>query len=330
MRAAVLGATGYAGQEVVRILMRHPEMTVVALTSEREAGEPTSRIFLSLRNGPGVFIHAEQLGAESVDVVISCQAPGAAAKFFGGWLNGGATVMDLSADFRFRDASLYASVYGPHPVPDLLTRSQSGYADDPSVSYDPTRPIFGNPGCYPTAFYTAVGPLLSAGLLVPYLIVDGKSGVSGAGRKPQLSTMMGEMAENVAAYNVPGRHRHTLEMEQASRGSVVFQPHLMPMARGMFLTIYWPGACVTAREVQDIWQDDYARSSFVDVLPSGMLPSVQRVRNTNRVEIAAAEDVRTGTLVLYSALDNLVKGAAGQAVQHLNQWFGWPRALGLG
>jgi N-acetyl-gamma-glutamyl-phosphate reductase len=329
MRAAVLGATGYAGQEVVKILMRHPELSLVAVTSEREAGELTSVLFPSLRNGPRTYITGQQLEGESLDVVISCQAPKQATGHFGAWLARGAKIMDLSADFRLSDVGAYESAYGPHPAPELMGQAQSGYADDPAIHYGAGRNIFGNPGCYPTAFYAAAGPLCAAGVSLPYVIVDGKSGMSGAGRKPQVDMMMAEMAENVAPYNVPGKHRHTLEMQAATGGAVVFQPHYMPMARGMSLTIYLPNAPVSPDDVADLWHEAYGTQPFVDVLDAGQLPSTRRVRNTNRLEIAVSSDDRTGTVVLYSALDNLVKGAAGQAVQHLNQWLGWPASLGL-
>ena len=237
--------------------------------------------------------------------------------------------MDLSADFRFPDAALYEKVYGEHPAPELIALSQQGYADDPNMFYPANMRILGNPGCYPTAFYLAMGPLTAPGLSYPFVIVDGKSGVSGAGRGPREDLMMAEMAENVTPYNEPGKHRHTLEMERVTGATVLFQPHYMPMSRGLELTIYIPNSPISSRDAADIWRERYARNTFVAVLPEGQKPHTRRVRGTNRVELGSAWDERSRTLVLYSVLDNLQKGAAGQAVQHVNRWMNWPTELGL-
>lgn len=329
MRAAVLGATGYAGQETVRILMRHPEISLVAMTSEREAGLSTDRLFPFLRKGPATYVSPQQLEQENFDLVVSCQAAKQSVSYFPQWAAGGVKVMDLSADFRFSDQGVYELAYGAHPAPELMGLAQTGYADDPRISYSASHPIFGNPGCYPTAFYLAIGPLIQAGIVLPHLIVDGKSGVSGAGRKPQVGLMMAEMAENVAPYNNPGQHRHTFEMEAVTGGFVTFQPHLMPMARGMELTVYIVNSPASLEEITGCWNNAYRSSAFVDVLPSGQKPETRRVRGTNRAELGASWDARTQTAVLYASLDNLGKGAAGQAIQHINQWLGWPSHLGL-
>ncbi|POB10604.1 N-acetyl-gamma-glutamyl-phosphate reductase [Sulfobacillus sp. hq2] len=329
MRAAVVGATGYAGQEIVRIIMRHPTLSLVAVTSEREAGLSTDRLFPFLRGGPKIFVSPDQLEYESFDIIFSCQGAKQATPLFTQWLERGVKIMDLSADFRFVDQGIYETAYGSHPAPDLLRLAQTGYADELDITYAPDRPLFGNPGCYPTGFYLAVGPLVAAGLACPLVIVDGKSGVSGAGRKPQVHLMMGEMAENVAPYNNPGQHRHTFEMEAVTGGYVTFQPHLMPMARGMELSIYIPNCSWSLDYIVDCWHKAYDGNAFVDVLAQGQKPETQRVRGTNRAELAAAWDNRTHMAVLYVTLDNLGKGAAGQAVQHVNQWLGWPQTLGL-
>ena len=329
MRVAVVGATGYAGQEVVKILSRHPEFDIVALTSARQRGEDVRLLFPFLTRGPREFAGIEDVLMSEPEWVFSCQGPKQAVPYFAQWVTQGARIVDFSADFRFPDPAIYEQAYGPHPAPDLIPVSRAGYADDPDMSYPKTMKILGNPGCYPTAFYAAVGPLVAHGVSHPFLIVDGKSGLSGAGRTPRKDLMMAEMAENVTPYNDPGKHRHTLEMEQLTSARVLFQPHYMPMSRGIELTIYIPHSLLTSQDVMDIWKERYIHNSFVTILTDGQKPHTRRVRGTNRVELGAALDDRSQTLVLYSVLDNLQKGAAGQAVQHVNRWMGWPMELGL-
>lgn len=328
MRVVVVGATGYVGQEVVRIAARHPQMTLEAVVSGHEADQPTAPYFGDDARIPPKFMDLETfLDTVPADVVFFCQAPKQAVGAIRRVVDRGMRVVDLSADFRYADLETYRAYYGEHPDPGLLDRAFSGYADDLGMRY-PDRPILGNPGCYPTAFFTAVGPLVAAGYPLPYLIVDGKSGVTGAGRRPQARLLMAEMAENFEPYNEPGRHRHTGEMEAVTGGRVVFQPHLLPMARGLALTIYVTERVGQADDIRQIWREYYRHSPFVRIL-SGDLPRTARVRGTNRVELAVQEDARTGTVVLYAALDNLGKGAAGQAVQHVNQWMGDLPDLGL-
>lgn len=330
LRAVVVGATGYTGQEIVKILSRHPEFEIVALTSDRQHGEDTTSLFPYLSQGPSVFIRPNELDRLHFDWVFSCQAPKQATPYFPQWLAQGARIVDLSADFRFHDAGVYEKAYGSHPAPELLSLSLQGYADDPRMQYsDEEKRILGNPGCYPTAFHVAVAPLADSGIPLPFVIVDGKSGVSGAGRSPREYLMMAEMVENVAPYNDPGKHRHTLEMESVTGAAVVFQPHLMPMARGMELTIYIPQSPLTGEDVSQLWHERYDGNIFVNVLPGGQKPQTRRVRDTNRVELGWSFDERSHTLVLYSVLDNLQKGAAGQAVQHVNRWMDWPMEIGL-
>ncbi|WP_053960805.1 N-acetyl-gamma-glutamyl-phosphate reductase [Sulfobacillus thermosulfidooxidans] len=329
MRAVVVGATGYAGQEVVKILARHPEFEIVALTSSRQQHEPVSLFFPYLFRGPSEFIDPKELSDMEFDWVFSCQGPKQATPHFFEWIERGARIVDLSADFRFQDINVYERAYGSHPAPELLALSKGGYADDPYMHYDDGMRILGNPGCYPTAFNAAIAPLIAAGQSLPLVIVDGKSGVSGAGRTPREHLMMAEMVENVTPYNDPGKHRHTFEMEAVTGQRVVFQPHLMPMARGMELTIYIPNSSLSANRVVELWQDYYDGNRFITVLSPGQKPETRRVRDTNRVELGVSADERSKTLVLYSALDNLQKGAAGQAVQHVNRWMNWPMELGL-
>ncbi len=327
MNVAVMGATGYAGQELVRRIKRHPRWSLVAATARAEAGESLADWY-QRSDFENVFVPLEAMVQYHPDLVFNALPHQAATREVHQLATEGIRVIDLSADFRFSNQARYESVYGSHPAPDALKMATTGYADDPSMDYGDAR-IVGNPGCYPTAFFTLMGPVRKAGITVERVMVDGKSGVTGAGRHARVSLLMGEMAENVESYSGPGQHRHTAEMEAASGAQVVFQPHLMPMARGMLVTVYWPNPPVSAPEVYARWQEFYAGNPFVEILPSGRAPRTGRVRGTNRIEIMAMEDVRGGSMVLIAAQDNLGKGAAGQAMQHANRWNGDAPDLGL-
>lgn len=329
MRVAVVGATGYAGQEMVRLVERHPAMALSAIVSEHEAGTATDRYFSLGTQSPRTFLSPEDFnGSASVDLIFACQGPKALTENIGCWASSGIAVIDLSADFRFQDVEVYERVYGAHPKPDLIPRSMSGYADDTSMAYRKDIRILGNPGCYPTAFHAAVKPLVRSGIPLPLILVDGKSGVSGAGRRAHTHLLMGEMAENVEPYSAPGIHRHTAEMEQVVGHPVVFQPHLLPLVRGMELTIFLPQVTISANDVMKIWHEYYRNNPFVRVLTQ-RLPRTVRVRGTNEVEMAVQRDERTQTTVLYVAIDNIGKGAAGQALQHANRWFAWDQMWGF-
>ncbi len=327
MNVAVMGATGYAGQELVRRIQRRPGWRLVAATARSEVGESLGDWY-GRSELPNVFVSLEAVAGCHPDLVFNALPHRAATTWVQELASRGIRVIDLSADFRFSSRDLYESIYGVHEAPDALKMSTTGYADDPFMDYGDAS-IVGNPGCYPTAFFTLMGPLRRAGITLGPLIVDGKSGVTGAGRRPELSLLMAEMAENAEPYSGPGRHRHTAEMQAATGASVVFQPHLMPMARGMLVTVYWTQPTISAHEVSRLWQDFYAHNPFVEILSSGRAPRTGRVRGTNRIEIMAMDDVRGGTMVLIAAQDNLGKGAAGQAIQHANRWIGEREDLGL-
>ncbi len=330
MRAAVLGATGYAGLMVVRLLARHPELAVVSMVSEHAAGESLQDFMPPHPRLPRRFTSPQEFDQNPVpDVVFSALGSGQGMDRMRRLVERGCRIVDLGASFRFQDLSIYERFYGPHPDPQLHSRSFTGYADDPDLQYPDDREILGNPGCYPTAFAVAIGPLVKALGPIAYLLVDGKSGVSGAGRVPKEHLLMGEMAENVEAYNRPGQHRHSAEMAVASGGNVVFQPHLMPMRQGILLTIYIPGPPASAQEIRQIWDDGYSQNPFVQLCSDHKKPRTQSVRDTNLAALAVDEDSQTGTVVIYSAIDNLIKGAGGQAIQHANRWFGFDPSLGL-
>ncbi|MCY0880447.1 MAG: N-acetyl-gamma-glutamyl-phosphate reductase, partial [Firmicutes bacterium] len=288
-KVAISGATGYAGQEMVALVARHPYLQLAALLSAHEAGKSTAPYLFSA--GPDMFTHPEDLDPREIDVVITSGSAKQAFPALLSWAESGCRIIDLSADFRFQDRTLYESFYGEHPAPHLLHKAVSGYADDPAMQYG-TAQIVGNPGCYPTAFFSAVAPLVQAGCIAPMLFVDGKSGVTGGGRLPKVPLMMAEMADNVEPYALPGQHRHTVEMELKSGSRVVFQPHLLPIARGLELTIFWPDAPISPDQVRRHWQQYFDGNPFIRVLPEGMYPRVARVQHTNRVELQAAMDER--------------------------------------
>lgn len=327
MNVAVMGATGYAGQELVRRILRRPDWRLVAATARSEVGASLGDWYVR-RDLANVFVPMEEVLACQPDLVFNALPHQVATTWIYRMAMQGIRVIDLSADFRFGSRALYESIYGVHPAPLALEMATTGYADDPAMDYGAAT-IVGNPGCYPTAFFTLMGPIRRAGIWVDPVIVDGKSGVTGAGRRADVSLSMAEMAENVESYSGPGKHRHTAEMEAVTGGRVVFQPHLMPMARGMLVTVYWPNPGVSAEDVIRLWREFYRDTPFVEILMPGRAPRTGRVGATNRIEIMAMDDVRGGTMVLIAAQDNLGKGAAGQAIQHANRWHHESQELGL-
>lgn len=330
MRVAVVGATGYAGLMLLKLLSRHSEFELVSAVSEHAAGHPLAEFIPPHPRLPDSLMAPEafeQLAAP--DLVFFALGAGEGMERIRSQVAKGSRVIDLAASFRFRDLGQYERFYGSHPDVELHHNSFTGYADDDALVYPRDRALLGNPGCYPTAFAVAVQPLVRRFGPLGYVLVDGKSGVSGAGRSPRTQLLMGEMAENVEAYNEPGRHRHTGEMETVSQGTVVFQPHLMPMRQGILLTIYVPSGLAKADAIRRTWRETYAANPFVVVRDAGQKPRTANVRDTNLVELAVSEDEATGTVVIYSAIDNLVKGAAGQAIQHANRWFGFDGTRGL-
>ncbi len=329
MRTAVLGATGYAGLTLLQWLARHPEFRVVAAVSEHAADRPLADVLFPHPRLPERFTSPAAFDdLATAEVVFSALGPGRGLDRLRRLAEAGAKIVDLSANFRFARLETFEQYYGPHPDPELHRRSFTGYADDDSLIY-PQKALLGNPGCYPTAFAVAVLPLVRRWGSLGYAIVDGKSGVSGAGRAASVELLMAEMQENVEAYNQPGQHRHTGEMECVSGGTVVFQPHRVPMRQGILLTIYLPQAPAAAAAIRQSWLAAYADNPFVVVAADAGKPRTATVRDTNAVALAVDQDARSGTVVIYSAIDNLVKGAAGQAIQHANRWIGLPCTAGL-
>ncbi len=337
VRVAVAGATGYAGAELVRLLSSHPGVRLTILTSRQFAGKRFTEAFPAFAGRLELLceeIEAARLAA-AADVVFTALPHKMPMKIAPALLGAGVRLIDLSADFRFRDPALYERVYQPHAAPELLARSVYGLAEVYAREIAAAA-LVGNPGCYPTSILLPLIPLLREGLIeAEGIIADSKSGVSGAGRSPSLRVHFCEVAESFKAYSVAG-HRHAPEMEmvlarEAGRPvGLTFVPHLVPMSRGMLSTIYArPVPGVNASRLRDCLEGFYRGRPFVRIRPPGFVPDTLHVRGTNFCDIGFVLDERNRRLVLLSAIDNLGKGAAGQAVQNLNLMCGFEETAGL-
>lgn len=346
---AIIGASGYTGAELLRLLLQHPHVEITGLYAQRHAGARIGEVFPHFLGMPGLPtdapIAAFEPGAVAGAAKIAfCALPhGQSALAVAALRARDVRVVDLSADFRLRDAAVYAAWYGSaeapaHPAPALLDEAVYGLPERYRARIAGAALVAG-PGCYPTATILAMGPLLAAGLVAPRgLVVDAKSGASGAGRTPAQATHLPEAGEGVRPYKVAGAHRHTCEIEQelaACAGAdarLTFTPHLLPMARGILSCVYGqPTDPGRAPEIyQQALEDAYRDEPFVTVLPPGRLPDTAHVRGSNRAHVAVAYDPRVERVLAMSAIDNLVKGASGQAVQCMNIMQGWDEVAGLG
>jgi len=335
IKVSVVGASGYGGGELARLLLGHPEVELVHLTAESRQGEALTRLYPNLRGFTAAVTEAvdgARLASDS-DVVFLALPHGAAVEL-ASQLPGRVRVVDLGAGFRFTDVEVYEQWYGGHAAPALLAESVYGLTEVHRARIRNAR-IVGNPGCYPTAALLAILPLVMSGRVgTAGIVIDAKSGVSGAGRGLTLDTHFSEVNENVKPYNVAG-HRHTPEIEQeltAALGrpvTVTFTPHLVPMTRGILVTAYLPLAGpLTDAEAAAILREAYSGEPFVRVLSDG-LPETKATAGSNFCDVAVRLDRRAGMAVAMAALDNLVKGASGQAVQNMNVMFGLPEATGL-
>ena len=337
IRAAVVGATGYAGAEVVRILSGHPEADITVLTSRQYAGVGFDQVYPAMAGRVDAVCreYSVEFVCENADLVFMALPHKLPMAFVPDLLNSGKKVVDLSADFRFDDADLYEAVYQPHTAPDLLESTVYGlseiYADQIK-----TANLVGNPGCYPTSVLLPLVPLLRQGMLDPgSIIADAKSGVSGAGRSLSLAAHFCEVNDAFKAYKV-AEHRHNPEMnavlsrEADEPVSITFVPHLVPMTRGMLTTIYTaPAPDLTKADIIDCYQKAYSQKGFIRLCPEDRLPNTLHVRGTNFCDIGFKLDEKNNRLILISAIDNLVKGAAGQAVQNMNLMAGLDETAGL-
>ena len=336
VKIGIVGGTGYTGVELLRILASHGQADVRAITSRGEAGTRVVDMFPSLRGHYDklTFTAPDATDLTACNVVFFATPHGVAMAQARGLVDAGVKIIDLAADFRIRDAAMFEKWYKiPHTCPDLLAESVYGL---PEFHRDEIRRarIVGNPGCYPTSMQLGFMPLIEAGIVdTGHLIADCKSGASGAGRKAEVGLLLAEAADNFRAYNVGG-HRHHPEtvQELAARSktpvSLVFTPHLLPMIRGIHATLY---ARLTRTDVdlQTLFEKRYAGEPFVDVMPAGSAPDTRSVRASNMARIAVHRPGNADMVTVLVVEDNLVKGAAGQAVQNMNLMFGLPETTGL-
>lgn len=336
VKVGIVGGTGYTGVELLRLLAQHPQAQVAVITSRSEAGMRVDEMYPNLRGHyPGLAFSVPDVATlGACDVVFFATPHGVAHALAGELLAAGTKVIDLSADFRLQDAEEWAKWYGqPHGAPELLPEAVYGLPEVNRAAIKQAR-LIAVPGCYPTAAQLGLIPLLEAGLAdTSNLIADCKSGVSGAGRGASVGSLFSEAGESMKAYGVKG-HRHLPEIRQGLRSAaggevgLTFVPHLAPMIRGIHATLY---ASVADRSVdlQALFERRYASEPFVDVMPAGSHPETRSVRGANVCRIAVHRPQDGDLVVVLSVIDNLVKGAAGQAVQNMNLMFGLAETAGL-
>lgn len=338
LKVAIVGASGYTGLELIRILHMHPEAAVTCVTSEQSAGKRISEVFPSLRDRCDLLLeNLEPVRvAEKTDFIFTALPHKAAMEVVPTFLKLGKRVVDLSADYRLKDAREYACWYEPHLNPENLKKAVYGLPELRRARIAGAD-LVANPGCYPTSIILGLAPLLKKKLIDPAsIIADSSSGVSGAGRSAKVDNLFCEVNDGFKAYAVGGLHRHIPEIEQelsllAGKKTVIsFTPHLVPMDRGILSTVYaMPVGPVSTSELLKIYRDFYKGEPFVRVLPEGCFPSTSHVRGSNFCDIGLTVDERTGRVIVVSAIDNLVKGASGQAVQNMNIMNGFPENMGL-
>ena len=334
IKIGIVGGTGYTGVELLRLLSAHPEVELVSITSRAEAGRRVDDLFPNLRGHCALeFAPPEPAALAACDVVFYATPHNVAMRMVPGLLQTGTRVIDLSADFRLRDAELWTRWYGePHACPELLSEAVYGLPEVNREQIAGAR-LVACAGCYPTAVQLGFMPLLKAGVVdTSSLIANAASGVSGAGRQARIDNLVSEASDNFKAYAVDG-HRHLPEIEQGwsdIAGEAIrltFVPHLLPMIRGIHATLY---ARLTAEvDLQALYEEHYRDEAFVDVLPSGQWPQTRSVRGANVCRLAVARPQQRDTVVVMAVEDNLVKGASGQAVQAMNIMFGLDESVGL-
>jgi N-acetyl-gamma-glutamyl-phosphate reductase len=337
VKVAVIGGTGYAGAELVRILSAHPETELTTITSRQYAGQPFSDVYPAMGGIVNLMCRAfsEEAVSEAADVIFTALPHKASMGVVPGLIRRGKKVIDLSADFRFKEPSVYEAWYEPHEAKDLLKMAVYGLPELYSEEIQKAS-LVGNPGCYPTSVLLALLPLINAPFVDREgIVADSKSGTSGAGRSVSLATHFCEVNEAFKAYKV-AEHRHNPEMDEVLSHfagqtiRVTFTPHLVPMTRGMLTTIYVGlKEDVLPKDVASCLESFYANKPFVRIYPEGQFPSTMYVKGTNYCDIGFQMARGTKRLVLISVIDNLMKGASGQAVQNMNIMLGLPETSGL-
>lgn len=339
MKVGIVGASGYTGEILVQLLLGHPQVELTAVTSRTHAGKPLSKVVPALRGiDQGLcFVDSDPatLAAGETELFFLALPHGAAATCAKALVAAGKKVIDLSADFRISDLATYTKYYGEHHAPELLKDARYVVPEIVASTWMSEAKLVAAPGCYPTSMLVPLVPLLKAGLISPeHIVVNSLSGVSGAGKKLDETYLYVERAESVKAYGLT-KHRHLAEVEEQlslSAGLPVviqFNPHLVPMRRGIATTITVPASQPDIAKLYEVWNSAYGKSPFVQILPAGETPDTAHVVGTNRIDISAVYDARTRNFVLTSAEDNLMKGAGGQAVQIMNLWCGFPETAGL-
>ena len=334
IKVGIVGGTGYTGVELLRLLAQHPQCTIEVITSRKEAGMPVAEMFPNLRGRVSLaFTEPSKETLSKCDVVFFATPNGVAMNEARALHDAGVRLVDIAADFRLKDVALWEQWYKmKHACPELVAEAVYGLPEVNREQIAKAR-IVANPGCYPTAVQLGFLPLIESGAVdLDHLIADAKSGVSGAGRKAEVHTLLAEASDNFKAYGVPG-HRHLPEITQGLQRAagrsikLVFTPHLTPMIRGIHATLY---ARVTRNtDLQGLYERRFAAEPFVDVLPAGSHPDTRSVRGANVCRIAVHQPQNGDTAVVLSVIDNLVKGASGQAVQNMNIMFGLDETLGL-
>ncbi|MDE3059406.1 MAG: N-acetyl-gamma-glutamyl-phosphate reductase [Pseudomonadota bacterium] len=330
IRAAILGASGYTGAELIRLLLAHPQVSIAALTGDSQAGRGIGEVYPHLCfKGLPPLVTIEQVDFSAIDLVFCCLPHGTSQPVIAR-LPKHLKIIDLSADFRLADPEAYQQWYShAHQAIDLQKEAVYGLTEIARGQIKKAR-LVANPGCYPTSAALPLIPLLKASVIdAKGIIIDAKSGVTGAGRSVKQANLFTEIDGGISAYGI-AVHRHTPEIEQSLGCNVTFTPHLMPMNRGILSTIYVQLAGKnTAADLRAVLHKTYDHESFVHVLPEGAMPSTHQVRGTNDCVMNAFASRIPGQAILVSVIDNLVKGASGQAVQNMNVMFGWPETTGL-
>lgn len=334
INVGIVGGTGYTGVELLRLLAQHPQVKLTKITSRSEAGMAVCDLFPNLRGVVDIAFTEPDASLNDCDLVFFATPNGIAMQHVPDLLQAGVKVIDLAADFRLKDPREWQHWYGqPHACPQLLEVAVYGL---PEVNRNiiANAQLVANPGCYPTAVQLGLFPLLENGLVdASHLIADCKSGVSGAGRKASVGSLLCEAGESLKAYAVPG-HRHLPEIVQGlqavtkAQTGLTFVPHLTPMIRGIHATLY-AELTVQDQNLQDLYETRYQKEPFVDILPAGSHPETRSVRGANICRIAVHRPQNRNTVVILSVIDNLVKGAAGQAVQNMNIMCGFEETMGL-
>ncbi len=340
MKVGIVGASGYSGEVLVKLLLAHPRVELAAVTSRTHAGKPLSQVIPAVRGADrGLkFVNSDPaaLAASDIELFFLALPHGAAAEFARALVPAGKKVVDLSADFRIADLATYETYYGKHHAPELLSSARYVMPELSAPTWKSEAKLAAAPGCYPTSILVPLLPLLKAGVVSrEHIVVNSFSGVSGAGKKAEEFYLYVERAESAKAYGLV-KHRHLAEVEEqltqhtGAKTIIQFNPHLAPMRRGIATTITVPAAPgATIESLYATWRAAYDGRPFVQVLASGETPDTAHVVGTNRVDISATYDPRTKNFILTSAEDNLVKGASGQAIQIMNLWLGFEETVGL-